>query len=88
MITRARKAREIRLTYTTSFLEILIKCASSIGARKAREGRIINDIPLLKTSTEYASSIGNVDYNLPISDESNVKFLVNNQLHRLQRTLS
>jgi len=76
VITRARKTREVRLTYTISFLEILIECVSSIRARKAREGRITNNISLLKTLTEYVSSIGNAGYNLSILDESNDEFLV------------
>ena len=84
---RARKAREVRLTCAISLLEILIECVSSTGVRKAREGRIINDISLLEISTEYVSSIENAGCNLPISDESNNKLLVNNQFHRLQRTL-
>ncbi len=87
MVTRARKVREIRLTHVTSFSETLIKYASSTGARKAREEKIINNTSLPETSTEYTSNIKNAGCNLPISDESNNKFLVNNQLHRLQRTL-
>ena len=75
---RARKAREVRLTCAISLLEILIECVSSTGVRKAREGRIINDISLLEISTEYVSSIENAGCNLPISDESNNEFLVNN----------
>ncbi len=78
MITRARKAREIRLMYIISLLKILIKCISSIRARKAREGRIINNISLLEISIEYVFSIGNAGCNLPISDESNDEFLVDN----------
>ncbi len=75
-MTRACKAREVRLTYVTSLLETSIKCASSIKTRKARERKIINNTSLLETSIEYISSIGNVGCNLSISDESNDEFLV------------
>jgi len=64
--------------YIISLLKILIKCISSIRARKAREGRIINNISLLEISIEYVFSIGNAGCNLPISDESNDEFLVDN----------
>ncbi len=84
---RARKAREVRLTCAISLLEILIECVSSTGVRKAREGRIINDISFLEISIEYIFSIGNAGCNLPILDESNVKFLIDDQLHRFRRTL-
>ena len=78
VITRTRKAREIKLTYTTSLPEILIKYTFSTGTRKAREKRIINDTLLSETSIKYASSIENADCNLSISDESNNELLVDN----------
>jgi len=87
MITRARKAREVRLIYTTSLPEILIECISSIRARKTREARITNNTSLLEILTKYTSSIENADCNLPTLDKLNDEFLIDNQLHRFQRTL-
>ena len=87
-ITKARKIRKIRLTHATLLSETLIKYVSNTRARKTRERRIINNISLLETSIKHTFNIKNAGCNLPISDESNIKFLINNPLHQLQRTLS